>query len=44
MELIVTADDYGYCNERDLGILKSCIDGIVTNISILITKSIFFLK
>ena len=34
--LIVTADDFGYDNERDEGIIKAFTDGIVTRASLII--------
>jgi predicted glycoside hydrolase/deacetylase ChbG (UPF0249 family) len=40
MKLIITADDFGYCKERDKGIIKCCKEGVITNVSVMITKGL----
>lgn len=37
--LIITADDFGYCAERNRGILDSYKNGIVTRASLLVNGS-----
>jgi predicted glycoside hydrolase/deacetylase ChbG (UPF0249 family) len=37
--LIVTADDFGFCSERDRGILEAYREGVVTSACLLVTGS-----
>lgn len=39
MKIKVTADDFGYCKERNAGIIESINSGIVNSISVLINSS-----
>lgn len=35
VQLIVTADDFGYCPRRDKGIVEAFLAGTVTSVSLL---------
>ena len=39
MKIKVTADDFGYCKERNAGIIESVNNGIVNSISVLVNSS-----
>lgn len=39
MPLIINADDFGYCKQRNLGIIESFISGTITHASLLVNGS-----
>ena len=39
MKIIVTADDFGYANERNIGIMEGVNNGIITSTSLLVNLS-----
>jgi predicted glycoside hydrolase/deacetylase ChbG (UPF0249 family) len=38
-ELIINADDFGFSNERDRGIIDSFVDGVLTSATLLVNGS-----
>ena len=36
--LVVNADDFGYCDQRNRGVVESFQDGIVTSASLLVNS------